>query len=139
MIIKLDGSAVRETRWYEYALRFIFGGAITVAAGLVAREFGPAVGGLFLAFPAIFPATATLIEKHEREKKERRGLNGKKRGREAAALDAVGAAMGSLGLVLFAALVWMLLPGHPAGLVLAGATVAWLAASGVIWGIRRKL
>jgi hypothetical protein len=139
MIIKLDGSAVRETRWYEYALRFIFGGAITVAAGLVAREFGPAVGGLFLAFPAIFPATATLIEKHEREKKESKGLNGKKRGRQAAALDAVGAAMGSLGLILFAGLAWMFLPGHSAGLVLAGATVAWLAASGVIWGIRRKL
>jgi len=139
MIIKLDGSAVREARWYEYALRFIFGGAITLAAGLAAREFGPAVGGLFLAFPAIFPATAMLIEKHEREKKERKGLNGKQRGRDAAALDAVGAAMGSLGLVLFAVLAWMLLPSHPPRLVLAGATVAWLAASGAIWVIRRKL
>ena len=28
---------------------------------------------LFLAFPAIFPASATLIEKHEKEKKEREG------------------------------------------------------------------
>jgi Protein of unknown function (DUF3147) len=138
MMVRLDSSALRETRWYEYGLRFVFGGVITAAAGWIAREFGPTVGGLFLAFPAIFPATATLIEKHEREKKARKGLNGNRRGREAAALEAVGTAMGSLGLVLFAALVWMLLPGHAPGLVLTGATVAWLAASSGIWGIRRK-
>ena len=61
-------------------VRFVFGGAITVGAGLLARKFGPAVGGLFLAFPAIFPASATLIEKHEREKKERKGSTGERRG-----------------------------------------------------------
>lgn len=138
MIVRFNSSALRETRWYEYALRFVFGGVITAAAGWVAREFGPAVGGLFLAFPAIFPATATLIEKHEREKKAQKGLNGNRRGREAAALEALGTAMGSLGLVLFAALAWMLLPGHAPGLVLTGATVAWLATAGGIWGIRRK-
>jgi hypothetical protein len=138
MVVRFDSSALGEIRWYEYALRFIFGGVITAAAGLIAREFGPTVGGLFLAFPAIFPATATLIEKHEREKKAQKGLNGNRRGREAAALEALGTAMGSLGLVLFAALAWMLLPGHAPGLVLASAAVAWLAASGGIWGIRRK-
>ena len=139
MIVRFDSSTLRETRWYEYALRFAFGGVITAAAGLVARKFGPAVGGLFLAFPAIFPATATLIEKHEREKKKRKGLNGSRRGQDAAALDAVGAAMGSLGLVFFAALVWTLFPHYATGLVLTGATVAWLAASAGIWSIRRKL
>jgi hypothetical protein len=30
--------------------------------GLLAKKFGSTVGGLFLAFPAIFPASATLIE-----------------------------------------------------------------------------
>jgi hypothetical protein len=138
MIVRFNSSALRETRWYEYALRFVFGGVITATAGLIAREFGPAVGGLFLAFPAIFPATVTLIEKHEREKKAQKGLNGDRRGREAAALEALGTAMGSLGLVLFAVLTWMLLPGHAPGLVLTGAAVAWLAASGGVWGIRRK-
>jgi hypothetical protein len=39
-------------------------------------EWGPAVVGLFLAFPAIFPASATLIEKHERQRKQRQGLTG---------------------------------------------------------------
>jgi hypothetical protein len=49
-------------------VRFALGGFATVAAGLVADLWGPAAGGLFLAFPAIFCATATLIEKHERER-----------------------------------------------------------------------
>ena len=49
---------------------------MTVAAGLIAARFGPVIGGLFLAFPAIFPASATLIEKHVRERKEKAGLPG---------------------------------------------------------------
>ena len=49
---------------------------MTVVAGLIAARFGPVIGGLFLAFPAIFPASATLIEKHVRERKEKAGLPG---------------------------------------------------------------
>src|ERR1700736_6579054 len=67
MKISLDLSALGKTKWYEYALRFAFGGSITVAAGLVAKKWGPGVGGLFLVFPAIFPASATLVEKHEKK------------------------------------------------------------------------
>src|SRR5262249_49386630 len=47
MIVKLKLSALRETHWYEYLIRFGLGGAMTVAAGLIARRFGPIVGGLF--------------------------------------------------------------------------------------------
>ena len=71
-----------------------------------AKQYGPVVGGLLLAFPAIFPASATLIEKHEKEKKEKQGLNGTLRGRQAASADAAGSAMGSLGLIVFAILIW---------------------------------
>jgi len=138
MKVSFDLSGLKRTKWHDYAMRFLFGGLVTVAAGLIAKKFGPVFGGLFLAFPAIFPATATLIEKHEREKKAQKGLNGNQRGRDAAALEAVGTAMGSFGLVLFAALAWMLLPRHTPGLVLTGATVAWLIASGGVWAIRRK-
>ena len=49
------------------------------------RPLRPAEGGLFLAFPAIFPASATLIEKHVWQRKERAGLPGARRGKEAAA------------------------------------------------------
>jgi hypothetical protein len=66
MIIQFKPSALRQTRWYEYLIRFGLGGAMTVVAGLIAARFGPVIGGLFLAFPAIFPASATLIEKHVR-------------------------------------------------------------------------
>ena len=71
-MIQVDASALRRTGWREYALRFVLGGAITVAANLIAQRFGPVVGGLFLAFPAIFPASATLVAKHEEKKKARR-------------------------------------------------------------------
>jgi hypothetical protein len=46
-----------------------------------------------LAFPAIFPASATLIEKHEKERKARAGIRNTLRGRQATALDAPGAAL----------------------------------------------
>jgi hypothetical protein len=76
MTISIDLSGLRKTRWYEYTVRFVFGGLTTAATGLIARRFGPRTGGLFLAFPAIFPATATLVEKHEKQKKRRTGSKG---------------------------------------------------------------
>ena len=90
MLVKIKFSALRDTHWHEYALRFGLGGLATVCTGLIAEAFGPAAGGLFLAFPAIFCASATLIEKHERDRKEKAGLPGKRRGQQAAALDAHG-------------------------------------------------
>ena len=82
----------------------------SVAAGLIANKWGPGVGGLFLAFPAIFPSSATLVEKHEKQKKQQHGLDGTIRGREAAGLDAAGAAIGSIGLIALAVAVWRLMP-----------------------------
>jgi hypothetical protein len=138
MRTSFDLSALRKTKWYEYAVRFAFGGAVTVSAGLIAKYFGPVAGGLFLAFPAIFPASATLIEKHERRKKRRAGIAQTRRGQQAAALDAYGAAMGSLGLLCFAVIAWKLLPlGNPV-FVLLGATLSWLGVSIVIWRLRKS-
>lgn len=85
MIVKFDRSALQQTKWSEYAMRFAFGGVITAATGAIGHQWGPVIAGLFLAFPAIFPASATIVEKHEREKKQRRGLHGEQRGIEAAA------------------------------------------------------
>jgi Protein of unknown function (DUF3147) len=79
MRIHINLGALKETKWHEYAIRVLFGGLITVATGLIAKKFGPAVGGLFLAFPAIFPASATLIATHEKEQKQRAGLDGTRR------------------------------------------------------------
>src|SRR5712672_1047865 len=126
MKVHADFSALRRTKWYEYAIRFLFGGIVTAITGLIAKKLGPEVGGIFLAFPAIFPATATLLEKHEKQKKQRKGLNGAKRGRLVAGVDAAGAAMGAGGLLIFALIVWKLLPGRSGSTVLAAATLAWV-------------
>jgi hypothetical protein len=134
--IKIDLDTVKQTKWYELAIRFALGGLITVIAGLVAKKFGPAVGGLFLAFPAIFPASATLVEGHEEEKKEQKGMHGSERGRDAAALDAAGAVMGSIGLMLFALLVWQILPDRSAWFVLVAALALWFVSSCVVWFVR---
>jgi hypothetical protein len=138
MKITFDLSTLAGTRWYEYGARFLFGGAITVIAGLLAKRFGPIFGGLFLAFPAIFPASATLVEKHEREKKWKAGITNTTRGRQAAALDARGAAIGSLGLACFALFVWKLLPVWNAGVVLLVALSLWLGVSVLVWEASKR-
>jgi uncharacterized protein DUF3147 len=138
MAIRIDISAVTRTKWYEYGVRFAFGGAITVVAGLLAKKFGPLFGGLFLAFPAIFPASATLVEKHEQEKKRKAGIRQTIRGRQAAALDARGAAMGSIGLACFAVLAWKLLPHENALVALFFSLCGWLSVSILIWRLHKS-
>lgn len=137
MNISLNLSEIRRTTWQEYSVRFFFGGLITLLTGVIAHKFGPVTGGLFLAFPAIFPASATLIEKHVKEKRQRAGMSGTTRGREAAALDACGTALGSLGLVGFAMVAWRMLPYYAPGLVLSVATVIWLSIAAFAWRVRR--
>jgi len=101
------------------------------------QSIRPRVGGLFLAFPAIFPASATLIEKHEKQKKQRQGLDGTVRGRMAASIDAAGAAIGSLGLAVFALVMWKLAPRDSHWMVLIAATASWLAVSVLVWKYRK--
>lgn len=138
MIVQFDASRIGNTKWHEYLARFIFGGLITALTGVIADKWGPVVAGLFLAFPAIFPAGATLLEKHERERKAKRGLNGEERGTDAAADDAVGTTMGSTGLIVFALTGWLLLARHSAVLVLTAATAAWWATAAGLWFVRKR-
>jgi hypothetical protein len=138
MVVRVNWPALKQSRWYEYLLRFGLGGVATAIAGLVAQFFGPEAGGVFLAFPAIFGASATLIEKHERERKEKLGLAGQRRGTDAAALDAAGAALGSVGLAAFGLIVWLLAPDLPVAALALG-SVAWLLVSVSLWRLRRKL
>jgi hypothetical protein len=123
--IRLEPGRARRTSLRTYAIRFALGGAVTAAAGLVADSFGPVVGGLFLAFPAIAPASITLIERHD--------------GARAAGAGALGAAIGGLGLLAFGAVVWLLAGRLPAWLVLLLATLAWLAASVGLWAAFYRL
>jgi hypothetical protein len=138
MAVKLKWSTLAEDHWYEYAIRFVLGGAVTMLAGWIATEWGPVIGGLFLAFPAIFPASATLVEKHERERKENAGIRGAKRGRDAAALEAAGAALGSIGLIVFATIVWQFASAAP-GIALCLGALAWIGVSVALWLARRHI
>ncbi len=137
MRIQFNISALKKTSWHEFALRFLFGGAVTMTTGLLSKHYGPVFGGLFLAFPAIFPASATLVEKHEKQKKREAGIFFTIRGREAAALDSRGAAMGSIGLMGFALVVWKLAPIWNSAAALITAALVWLMLSLIPWRLRR--
>jgi len=105
----------------EYLVRFAFGGSLTAITGLIAHAWGPAVGGLFLAFPAILPASLTLVARHE--------------GRAKAAREARGAVLGAVALGVFA-ITTSLLAVHASPVVtLTVATIAWLAVSVVLWWV----
>jgi Protein of unknown function (DUF3147) len=136
-VVRIKLSALKETKPHQYLVRFLFGGAATVLAGLVAKHYGPGLGGLFLAFPAIFPASVTLIESHEKERKGETGHNGSHRGRIAASIDSAGAALGCVGLMGFAFVLWRMLPGQNPWLVIPSATAVWAVISISLWELRK--
>jgi Protein of unknown function (DUF3147) len=138
MKIRTNLIALKKTKWQDYLVRFIFGGSVTALAGIIARHYGPSIGGLFLAAPAIFPAAATLLEKHE-EKKARADAHKERFAHQVAGVDAAGAAMGSIGLLAFAIVLWQLLPRYSLATVLIAALVAWFAVSFTVWLARKTL
>jgi hypothetical protein len=138
MMIHARFSAINGIRPHEWAVRFLFGGLCCVAAGLIAEHFGPRIGGLFLAFPAVFPAGASLVASHEKKHKSRAGLDGTLRGRTVAAVDAAGAAIGCLGLAGFAAICWFGLPTLPKWLVFILASLSWSILSAGFWLLRKS-
>jgi hypothetical protein len=108
----------------EYAVRFAFGAAIAMLAGGVALRFGARAGGIFLAFPAILPASLTLIE--EKEDTER------------AVADIKGAALGSVGLLVFALVVHFGTERLGVLALPAGAACWWLVALALYLLVRRN-
>lgn len=101
-----------EFRLSEVAVRFAFGFGIAVIAGALGMIVGQRFGGLFLAFPAILPATLTLIEKKEDTTK--------------AYLDMSGGVTGAVAMAVFAATAWVLVGRMAAPLALLIALAVWL-------------
>ena len=122
---RLNLAALREFSLLEDAVRFLFGGIVTVMAGLVARAYGPETGGLFLAFPAILPASLTLIARHK--------------GRRQAADEAHGAVLGAVALVGFAASLRWIGARTPAPVSLGLAAATWLVAALLLWVLSHRL
>lgn len=69
----------------DYAIRFAFGGTISVLAALIGQWVNTRFGGIFTAFPAILLASLTLI--------------GEEDGREQSAEDAEGGVLGALAFI----------------------------------------
>ncbi len=119
---QLAPEQLKKTKAWEYGVRFLLGGLITVGTGLVGHAWGPVIAGLFLAFPAILPASLTLVKQHD--------------GREEAIDDARGGRLGSAGLAGFALVVVATAGRVPAPIVLLLATVAWAAVDVPLWFLR---
>lgn len=107
----LDLAKLGKVRLRDYVIRFAFGGAISVAAAVVGQAFGARAGGLFLGFPAILPASLTLVQEKEGTRK--------------ADHTAAGAILGGLGLIAFAVAAWGVLERMGAPAALLSALGAW--------------
>lgn len=114
--VGMDTGKLVKPQVAHLGIRFVFGAGIALAAGLVGMKWGPRVGGLFLAFPAVLPAALTLLEREE--------------GASKTDIDAIGAILGALALIAFAALVAM---GTP---VLVAAVVWMVVAVALFYGLR---
>ncbi len=114
-------SEITQRKPTDYVVRFMFGAAISLLAGLIGMRFGPVVGGLCLGFPAILPASLTLIEKKE--------------GKEEAAIDSLGAILGAVAMVAFAVAVRMWVIGWGVVATVVVALVVWVAVAAGLYGL----
>lgn len=137
--IGCDFSKLAKTRPTEYLTRFLFGVALTLLFSLITKWAGPVIGGLFLAFPGIYPPGSSFVEKKEEERKEQAGMHGTIRARTLASAHAAGASAGTFGLMAFAAIVWLGLPRFGLPISLAAGTVAWFGLSGAAWVLRERM
>ena len=139
MRLRFEFSSLRETKALEYVRRFVFGGLVTVAASLIAKKWGPVIGGLFLAFPGIFPPGVSLVETHKIEREANEGKHGVMTGRAHASVEAAGASEGALGLAAFAAVVWKMQPSHALAETLIFACLGWVGTAWVAWWARERV
>ena len=121
LIPGIDPGEVGTHRVRDYLIRFCFGAGISLVAGVIGMKFGPVLGGVWLGFPAILPASLTLIEKKE--------------GKEAASVDSIGAILGAIAMIAFAIAVslaatrWGVVPG------LVAALAVWLVVAVGLYGL----
>lgn len=108
----------------KLALRFGFGAVVSAVAGVIGSVAGQRAGGMFLAFPAILPATVTLVERSE--------------GISRAVSETRGAVVGALALVGFAGVVIALVTHVPGIVALLVATIGWFTGANALYfmGVR---
>lgn len=116
---EVDVRSIRNVRASEMLVRFALGASVSVIAGIISNEAGARLGGVFLAFPAILPASLTFVQKKD--------------GTRQADRDAVGAILGGFALLPFAAVGESMFGRHNAVLVLGVALGAWLICIAVLY------
>ena len=114
-LFAVDLQSVREIRPGALAMRFAFGAAISVVAGLVSVVAGQRVGGVMLAAPAVLPATLTIIERQE--------------GRGPAVTEVQGSVPGAVALIGFAVVAATAMTHLPLAGALLAALGTWIIAA----------
>ena len=118
---RIDVSSFRDVKVKEMGARFALGAAVSVVAGVISHLVGARIGGVFLAFPAILPASLTFVQDKE--------------GTRTADRDALGAVLGGFALIVFAAVGESMFGRDNSAAVLALALTAWLVAACVFYVI----
>lgn len=118
---RVDISKLREAKPKEMGARFGLGALVSVVAGIISHLAGARLGGVFLAFPAILPASLTFVQDKE--------------GTRTADRDALGAVLGGFALVVFAVVGESMFTRQNSAVVLAVALVGWLLASCVLYAL----
>lgn len=116
--------ALRRVAPADIGLRFAFGALVSMVAAIIGHVTTPIVGGLFLGFPAILPATVTLLEKRD--------------GEAQAVSDVRGAVFGAAAMIVFAVVAAALLI-RSAWVALLLALLAWVVVSGLLYVAVRAL
>jgi len=109
--LKVSPGELKETGARDWLIRFAFGAGVSALAGIISALAGPLIGGLFLAFPAILLASLTLVAQEEGERQARN--------------EARGATFGTVGLLVFAAVLTVLVGRAPIWLARSAACVGW--------------
>jgi hypothetical protein len=122
---KFKLSQLRGIRLRDYVIRFLFGGTISVIAALIGQWTTGRIGGIFTAFPAILLASLTLINQED--------------GKQASAMDAQGAVLGAVALVLASILLSVTLGALAGAWSLLLGLGAWLVCSVGLYFLSVKL
>jgi hypothetical protein len=120
-IPRFQPGRIKEARFRDFAIRFAFGGTISVVAVLIGAVSKESIGGIFTAFPAILVASLTLIDKQQ--------------DREHASYDAVGAALGAVGFIACAFFISRTLEQWPVATSLGMGILIWLVVSAGLYAL----
>jgi hypothetical protein len=118
---KFKPGRLKDVELRDLGIRFAFGALISAIAGVVALTVDATAGGVFLAFPAILPATLTLIERKESTRKAEK--------------DDDGAALGAFAMIAFAVVAAVTLSSVSSPAALGAATGAWVCTALALYAV----